>query len=217
MSEKTLLDRINESMERVGKMCSEGRPPRMSIPVNPDDDDTFINDTLRECRAALAPQPDHVSQGPTCAECGGRLWKTNPSAMNPHANYCSHFGEPPLKRPERVDVSQGSKPVIARLIREEFDNVMKVLDADDGKRWRDIDGLIAAMLRLETAIDHVEQAGVKSQPNSHLINTALEAVDELIHRGNGLERARHELWEFSHRLSELRAKADQRLTQQGDK
>ncbi len=97
---KTLLDRINESMERVGKMCSEGRPPRMSIPVNPDDDDTFINDTLRECRAVLAapadapremtgrcsahlhgqdptcetcyPQPDHVSQGSAafCQICG---------------------------------------------------------------------------------------------------------------------------------------------------
>ncbi len=54
MTDNTLRDRINEAMNRVGKMCSEGRPPRMSIPVSPNDDDTFINDTLRKCRAALA-------------------------------------------------------------------------------------------------------------------------------------------------------------------
>ena len=52
-----MVERINEAMRRIGKMCSEGRPPRMSIPVRPDDDDVFICDTLRECRAALAAAP----------------------------------------------------------------------------------------------------------------------------------------------------------------
>lgn len=52
-----MVERINEAMRRIGKMCSEGRPPRMSIPVRLDDDDVFICDTLRECRAALAAAP----------------------------------------------------------------------------------------------------------------------------------------------------------------
>ncbi len=60
---ETLRDRIDEAMSRVGKMCSEGRPPRMSIPVRPDDDDTFICDTLRACRTALADSADAPEGG----------------------------------------------------------------------------------------------------------------------------------------------------------
>lgn len=57
-----LLTRLAESMDRIGRMCSEGRPPRMSIPADRTrDDDLFICGTIiaatseiTRLRAALA-------------------------------------------------------------------------------------------------------------------------------------------------------------------
>lgn len=43
-----LLDRIQECKRRIGEMCSEGRPPKMTIPVQWNDDDMFITETLDE-------------------------------------------------------------------------------------------------------------------------------------------------------------------------
>lgn len=42
----SLFDRLDSCHTRIGKMCSEGRPPKMTIPVNWDDDDFFISVTL---------------------------------------------------------------------------------------------------------------------------------------------------------------------------
>ncbi len=52
--------------------------------------------------------------------------------------------------------------------------------------------------------------GPKSQLNSQLVKTALDSVDELIHRGNrgGLEKARFELWAFSEKIAELITKTN---------
>ena len=71
MSEKELKDRIREIplIERldtcqsmIGKMCKEGRPPIMHIPVSWDDEDYFICTTIRDAikenarlREALKP------------------------------------------------------------------------------------------------------------------------------------------------------------------
>lgn len=53
-----LIQRIGEAINRISKMCSEGRPPKMSIPVRPEDDDIFISETLVLCRDVLrAAQP----------------------------------------------------------------------------------------------------------------------------------------------------------------
>jgi len=46
--EKDLLTRLEDCERRIGKMCSEGRPPKMSIPVQHTDDDFFICTTLRD-------------------------------------------------------------------------------------------------------------------------------------------------------------------------
>ncbi len=35
-------------------MCSEGRPPRMTIPVQYDDDDFYISTTLSDAHATIA-------------------------------------------------------------------------------------------------------------------------------------------------------------------
>lgn len=43
-----LLERLDDCMTRIGKMCSEGRPPKMTIPVNWNDDDVFIVATIKE-------------------------------------------------------------------------------------------------------------------------------------------------------------------------
>jgi hypothetical protein len=46
--ETDLLSRLEECQRRIGRMCSEGRSPKMSIPVQWDDDDFFICTTLRD-------------------------------------------------------------------------------------------------------------------------------------------------------------------------
>lgn len=49
----TLIERLEECRRRIGKMCSEGRPPKMTIPVHPTDDDFFISVTLKDAIDAL--------------------------------------------------------------------------------------------------------------------------------------------------------------------
>lgn len=44
----TLIERLQECRERIGKMCKEGRPPKMTIPVQWYDDDFFISITLQD-------------------------------------------------------------------------------------------------------------------------------------------------------------------------
>ena len=51
--ETPLLDRLKGCRQRIGKMCSEGRPPRMCIPVQHDDDDFFISTTLSDAQATV--------------------------------------------------------------------------------------------------------------------------------------------------------------------
>lgn len=49
----TLPDRLAESRARIGKMCSEKRPPKMTIPVQWDDDDFFISTTINDAMREL--------------------------------------------------------------------------------------------------------------------------------------------------------------------
>lgn len=46
--EQDLLTRLELCQRMIGKMCSEGRPPKMSIPVQSQDEDFFICTTLRD-------------------------------------------------------------------------------------------------------------------------------------------------------------------------
>lgn len=46
--EVPLHERLEQSQQRIGVMCSEGRGPRMCIPVQYTDDDFFICTTLRD-------------------------------------------------------------------------------------------------------------------------------------------------------------------------
>jgi len=48
-----LLKRLEHSKVMLGKMCSEGRPPRMSIPPCSIDEDFFISITLQDAIDAL--------------------------------------------------------------------------------------------------------------------------------------------------------------------
>ena len=49
-----LHDRITMCQVMIGKMCKEGRPPKMSIPVQWDDEDFFIVTTLSDILGAEA-------------------------------------------------------------------------------------------------------------------------------------------------------------------
>ncbi len=51
---KTLNERIIQCRGFIGKMCSEGRCPKMSIPANPDrDEDIIITRTLNDAQDEL--------------------------------------------------------------------------------------------------------------------------------------------------------------------
>lgn len=60
-----ITERLKECTTRIGTMCGDGRPPRMSIPVREDDDDIFITTTclqavkeIDELRAEIARHKD---------------------------------------------------------------------------------------------------------------------------------------------------------------
>jgi hypothetical protein len=55
-----IIDRCKKSRSMIGKMCSEGRPPKMRIPADhtEDNEDIFICDTLEMCEAWLGDSPD---------------------------------------------------------------------------------------------------------------------------------------------------------------
>src|SRR5690348_4538175 len=45
MSEQAdIVERLRQIRGRIGRMCREGTPPRMSVPALPEDDDLFISD-----------------------------------------------------------------------------------------------------------------------------------------------------------------------------
>jgi hypothetical protein len=48
-----LKERLQLCREMIGRMCSEGRPPKMTIPINWEDEDVFISITLKDAEEAL--------------------------------------------------------------------------------------------------------------------------------------------------------------------
>ena len=61
----SLVDRLADCVTRIGEMCSDLHPPKMSIPVRWSDDDIFIITTLQD---AIATQQPLLSD--ECDECG---------------------------------------------------------------------------------------------------------------------------------------------------
>lgn len=49
----TLLVRLDKSRKMIGKMCSERRPPKMSIPVQWDDEDEYITGAINDAMAFI--------------------------------------------------------------------------------------------------------------------------------------------------------------------
>lgn len=47
--------RIEMAHSMIGKMCAEGRPPKMSIPVQGTDEDVFITVLLSDLREMIRP------------------------------------------------------------------------------------------------------------------------------------------------------------------
>lgn len=58
--ETPLIDRLKESVSRIGKMCSKGEPPSMTIPLHPFDDDFFITTTIQDAIDSLEAMPINV-------------------------------------------------------------------------------------------------------------------------------------------------------------
>lgn len=51
--QKPLIDRLEESRRRIGDMCAKGRCPKMTIPVQYNDDDFYINTTLFDAQEII--------------------------------------------------------------------------------------------------------------------------------------------------------------------
>jgi hypothetical protein len=51
--ETPLPARLRLCSAMIGKMCAEGRPPRMSIPVQWNDEDVFISTTIADALKEL--------------------------------------------------------------------------------------------------------------------------------------------------------------------
>jgi len=83
-----LEDRLKMCRKMISKMCSEGRPPKMSIPVRWEDEDFFISNTISDALDILkAPaQPDppdpescqHAYSGNRCIDEMQRLRESPP-------------------------------------------------------------------------------------------------------------------------------------------
>jgi hypothetical protein len=59
-----LIKRLRDIKYRVGVMCSEGHPPRMSIPARPDvDDDIVISQTCNDAIAMLESDSRTLAEG----------------------------------------------------------------------------------------------------------------------------------------------------------
>ena len=48
-----LKERLQMCRKMIGKMCGQGRPPKMTIPVHWEDEDVFISVTLKDAEEAL--------------------------------------------------------------------------------------------------------------------------------------------------------------------
>lgn len=58
-----LIERLRDVMTRIGNMCAEGRPPKMSIPARPDyDDDIIICESVKAGIAALEAQAKRIAE-----------------------------------------------------------------------------------------------------------------------------------------------------------
>jgi hypothetical protein len=53
LHEVPLSERLARCQQMIGDMCAEGRPPRMSVPVNWDDEDFYISQTLRDASVSV--------------------------------------------------------------------------------------------------------------------------------------------------------------------
>lgn len=105
----TLRTRLAECSRRIGKMCSEGRPPRMSIPAHWDDDDVYITQTVEEAGAEivrLTKWVEEMQRGKSvhCAFCG-HVYGPDPGTptsqadvLTAHIETCEHHPMSVLKR-----------------------------------------------------------------------------------------------------------------------
>ena len=53
LREIPFLDRLTMGQSMIGEMCSDGRPPRMTIPVQWNDEDMYISTTLKDAMSEI--------------------------------------------------------------------------------------------------------------------------------------------------------------------
>lgn len=64
--ETPLIERLELCSAMIGKMCKEGRPPKMTIPVQYSDEDFFINTTLHDAAEAISKPIPMILNCPNC-------------------------------------------------------------------------------------------------------------------------------------------------------
>lgn len=60
--EMPLPERLEKARAMIGNMCSEGRPPKMTIPVQWYDEDFFISTTLKDAKERIAALEKEVAE-----------------------------------------------------------------------------------------------------------------------------------------------------------
>ena len=74
----SLVERLEMCRARIAAMCKEGRPPKMTIPVQWNDDDFFISVTLKDAQQCVqrtgltcpSCKSDNVFEAVICVNCG---------------------------------------------------------------------------------------------------------------------------------------------------
>jgi rubredoxin len=86
-----LEERLTEGRDLISKLCSQGRPPRMSIPVNAADEDFFLIVTLEDALNALQSPMPIITY---CPKCGAKHVDAPNPEMNwdnpPHKSHLCH-------------------------------------------------------------------------------------------------------------------------------
>lgn len=128
LSDAELIERIEAAMSRVAKMASEGRGPRMSVPVDFErDDDVFICDTLREAARRLRAHPAPAKAD---EERASEIEKQFLNEFHPH-----YRSTPPLR--ERISTA------LAAVRQEERERIAAYVE----KQYRPYGVYLAAAIR----------------------------------------------------------------------
>lgn len=95
-----LIERLDKARSMIGKMCAEGRPPKMTIPVHHEDEDFFICTTIKDAIVSLNAFCDDLESRDRAAE-GGQVSATPAPPPHTAPSPSRHKSDPSPHDPSR--------------------------------------------------------------------------------------------------------------------